>query len=140
LNDTPIHHASFEQVRFLLSYFATPINTVSFTFLSVPLDKSWFDLQFHKNEQIKKPDELENEIADPPELVNENILDKINGSLIGMTLGDALGARVEFRPHGYLVANPVTDLEGGGTWGLKKGQVLCRYCIFFNRENWNKVS
>lgn len=41
-----------------------------------------------------------------------------------MALGDALGAHVEFRPHTYMKANPVTDLVGGGTWGLQKGQVL----------------
>ncbi|CAF3116268.1 unnamed protein product [Rotaria sp. Silwood2] len=39
-----------------------------------------------------------------------------------MTLGDALGAHVEFRPRDYLIANPVIDLESGGTWGLSKGQ------------------
>ncbi|CAF5074496.1 unnamed protein product, partial [Rotaria sp. Silwood1] len=37
-------------------------------------------------------------------------------------MGDALGAYVEFRPNSYLVANPVTDLVGGGTWDLQKGQ------------------
>jgi hypothetical protein len=44
--------------------------------------------------------------------------------MIGMAIGDALGAHVEFRPHTYLEANPVKDLEGGGTWGLEKGQVF----------------
>ncbi|CAF3550223.1 unnamed protein product [Rotaria sp. Silwood1] len=42
--------------------------------------------------------------------------------MFGLTIGDALGAHVEFRPNSYLVANPVKDLEGGGTWGLQKGQ------------------
>ena len=40
-----------------------------------------------------------------------------------MSLGDALGAHVEFRPRDFLVEHPVTDLESGGTWGLEKGQV-----------------
>jgi len=40
-----------------------------------------------------------------------------------MALGDAVGAHVEFRPQEYLAKNPVMDLRGGGTWGLKKGQV-----------------
>jgi ADP-ribosylglycohydrolase len=62
------------------------------------------------------------------------ILDKIQGSLIGMALGDALGAHVEFRPYQYLLANPVKDLEGGGTWGLRKGQVLCLYHILHKRK------
>jgi hypothetical protein len=44
-----------------------------------------------------------------------------------MALGDALGAHVEFRPHAYLKAHPVKDLEGGGTWGLEKGQVILHF-------------
>ncbi|CAF3578533.1 unnamed protein product [Rotaria sp. Silwood1] len=43
--------------------------------------------------------------------------------MFGLLLGDALGAHVEFRPHAYLLANPVSDLQSGGTWGLEKGQV-----------------
>ncbi|CAF4122747.1 unnamed protein product, partial [Rotaria sordida] len=42
--------------------------------------------------------------------------------MVGMALGDALGAHVEFRPRQYLIEHPVQDLTGGGTWGLKKGQ------------------
>ncbi|CAF1079739.1 unnamed protein product [Rotaria sp. Silwood1] len=42
--------------------------------------------------------------------------------MFGLAMGDALGAHVEFRPHSYLLANPVKDLVGGGTWGLQKGQ------------------
>jgi ADP-ribosylglycohydrolase len=44
--------------------------------------------------------------------------------MIGMAIGDALGAHVEFRPQSYLEENPVKDLQGGGTWGLEKGQVI----------------
>ncbi|CAF5143481.1 unnamed protein product, partial [Rotaria magnacalcarata] len=47
---------------------------------------------------------------------------KIQGSLIGLAIGDALGASVEFRPHSYLQENKVTDMQEGGTWGLKAGQ------------------
>jgi hypothetical protein len=97
----------------------------NFNFLS--LDKSWLDLNFHSNGQIKMPEELDNEMQDPPDPIEEKLLDKIQGCLIGMALGDSLGAHVEFRPYQYLLANPVTDLEGGGTWGLKKGQVFCLY-------------
>jgi hypothetical protein len=54
--------------------------------------------------------------------------------LIGLALGDALGAHVEFRPRQYLLSNPVKDLEGGGTWGLKKGQVvLYLHSILYQR-------
>jgi ADP-ribosylglycohydrolase len=66
---------------------------------------------------------LEDELKDPPEEVDENILNRVQGSMIGMALGDAVGAPVASRPHQYLMANPVTDLKGGGTWNLKKGQV-----------------
>lgn len=52
------------------------------------------------------------------------ILDRIQGSMIGTAIGDALGAVVEFRPRQFLIQNPVTDLQSGGTWGLKKGQVM----------------
>ena len=69
-------------------------------------------------------------MREPPEYVNEDgALEKIQGSMIGMALGDALGAHVEFRPREYLLANPVTDLQGGGTWSLRKGQVKLLFLI-----------
>ncbi|CAF1311214.1 unnamed protein product [Rotaria sordida] len=86
-------------------------------------EQSWVDLKFHSdNALIKKPDELVPEMKDPPNDVDTKILNRIKGSMFGMALGDALGAHVEFRPQSYLKANPVTDLESGGTWGLEKGQ------------------
>jgi hypothetical protein len=94
------------------------------------LDKPWLDLQYHdlNRTSIKKPEELEKEMKEPPtDPIDEKILDRIQGSMVGMALGDALGAHVEFRPHQYMLENPVTGLEGGGTWGLKKGQVLSLY-------------
>ena len=66
-------------------------------------------------------------MEDPPGHIDKRILDRIRGSMIGMALGDAVGAHVEFRPRAYLVENPVTDLTGGGTWGLEKGQVPSAY-------------
>lgn len=72
---------------------------------------------------MRKPNEIENEIEDPPGRIAEDLLDRVQGAMIGLALGDALGAHVEFRPHDYMQANPVTDLVGGGTWGLDKGQV-----------------
>jgi hypothetical protein len=96
---------------------------MSFVFL----EKVWLDLLFHDPDQqnIKKPDELPiDEKNDyPPNTIKNELLDRIQGSMFGMAIGDALGAHVEFRPHTYLEANPVTDLQGGGTWGLEKGQV-----------------
>lgn len=54
--------------------------------------------------------------------IDENVLERVAGSLLGLAIGDALGAHVEFRPRDYLLSNPVTDLSSGGTWGLEKGQ------------------
>ncbi|CAF1188046.1 unnamed protein product [Rotaria sp. Silwood1] len=48
--------------------------------------------------------------------------DRVLGSLVGLAIGDALGASVEFRPQQYLAANPVRKMEGGGTWGLEAGK------------------
>jgi hypothetical protein len=50
-----------------------------------------------------------------------------------MALGDALGAHVEFRPHAYLKAHPVENLQGGGTWGLEKGQVYLYFENLFSK-------
>jgi ADP-ribosylglycohydrolase len=60
---------------------------------------------------------------DPPDNLDRFILDRIHGSLMGLALGDTLGAQVEFHSHETLENNPVTDLREGGTWGLKRGQV-----------------
>ncbi len=99
------------------------------------LDKHWLDCQYHDFEHlsIKKPDEIENEMKDPPDDYDKNILDRIHGSMIGMALGDALGAHVEFRPRDYLREHPVNDLQGGGTWGLQKGQVYYFHRFIFNK-------
>ena len=88
----------------------------------------WLSPQYHDKEKtkIKKPDELEREMKDPPESIDESLLTRIRGSLVGMALGDALGAPVEFKPPEYLLVYPVKDLQDGGTWGLKKGQVRIR--------------
>ncbi|CAF1253334.1 unnamed protein product, partial [Rotaria sordida] len=109
---------------------STPDNTVlllnqnAYDFLT--LDKPWLKCQFHDTDQtsIKKPDEFGISPKDfaPLEKINRDIVDRIQGSIFGLTVGDALGAHVEFRPNSYLVAVPVTDLVGGGTWGLQRGQ------------------
>ncbi len=99
--------------------------------ISIIIDKSWLDLQYHDEDKhkIKKPDEIEDYIQVPSSSIDNNILDRIQGSIIGMALGDALGAHVEFRPHSYLEANPVKNLQGGGTWGLAIGQVKFHLCL-----------
>jgi len=42
------------------------------------------------------------------------------GCLLGLAVGDAVGTTVEFRPRGSFP--PVTDMVGGGPFGLKPGQ------------------
>ena len=43
------------------------------------------------------------------------------GALIGLAVGDALGAAVEFRSPGSLAAS-VTGYRGGGPHGLQPGE------------------
>jgi len=86
----------------------------------------WLDPKYHdeKRKVIMKPDRLEVNLKEPPRhAVDKEISNRITGSMMGLVLGDALGAHVEFRPRQYLLEHPVRDLEGGGTWGLNKGQV-----------------
>jgi hypothetical protein len=89
----------------------------------------WLDPHYHDEGEttIIKPDELEASLNNPPIHVDKKILERILGSMIGLALGDALGAHVEFRPHQYLVEHPVTELQGGGTWGLQQGQVMQKF-------------
>ena len=94
------------------------------------MDTRCFDLQFHdetNRQQIIKPDEIdlknENKVLLSKLSIDQRIVNSIKGSLFGLAIGDALGAHVEFRPQTYLKENPVKDLQGGGTWGLEKGQV-----------------
>ena len=42
------------------------------------------------------------------------------GCLVGLAVGDAVGAAVEFKPRGSFT--PVTDMIGGGPWSLAPGQ------------------
>ncbi|CAF1104642.1 unnamed protein product [Adineta steineri] len=84
----------------------------------------WLNPRYHDKDQktIVKPNELEASLHDPPECTNDNLFNRVLGSMMGLTVGDALGAHVEFRPRQYLIEHPVTDLQGGGTWGLQQGQ------------------
>jgi hypothetical protein len=119
-NQKHILHADLNRVRTIIVR-----KRESLIFLGMFLGKPWLEPQYHENdnERIKKPNELEDEMQSPPNDIDREILDRIHGSMIGMALGDALGASVEFRPHAYMVENPVATLQGGGTWGLEAGQV-----------------
>jgi len=46
--------------------------------------------------------------------------DRYAGCLLGLAVGDAVGTTVEFRPRGSF--EPLTDMVGGGPFGLKPGQ------------------
>ena len=46
--------------------------------------------------------------------------DRFQGALLGLAAGDALGTTVEFEARGSFP--PVTDMTGGGPFGLKPGQ------------------
>jgi ADP-ribosylglycohydrolase len=47
-------------------------------------------------------------------------IDRARGSLLGLAVGDALGATVEFKRPGSF--EPVTDMIGGGPHGLQPGE------------------
>ena len=49
-----------------------------------------------------------------------SLADRLNGALIGLAVGDALGTTIEFKAPGSFV--PVKDMVGGGPFGLKPGQ------------------
>ena len=46
--------------------------------------------------------------------------DRFQGCLLGLAVGDAVGTAVEFKPRGTF--QPLTDMVGGGPFGLKPGQ------------------
>ena len=52
--------------------------------------------------------------------VNAIQIERYRGSLLGLAVGDALGAAVEFMPLGSFV--PLTNMAGGGPHGLEAGQ------------------
>lgn len=47
-------------------------------------------------------------------------LERFKGSLIGLAVGDCVGAAIEFSPPGTF--SPVTDMLGGGPFNLKPGE------------------
>lgn len=49
-----------------------------------------------------------------------SLLERYLGSLVGLAVGDALGASVEFSPAGTF--EPVTDMTGGGPFELRPGE------------------
>jgi ADP-ribosyl-[dinitrogen reductase] hydrolase len=49
-----------------------------------------------------------------------DLLDKANGCLVGLAVGDAVGTTLEFRQRGTF--EPITDMVGGGPFDLFPGQ------------------
>jgi len=47
-------------------------------------------------------------------------IDRARGCLLGLTIGDAIGTTVEFKPRGSFT--PMTDMVGGGPFQLKAGE------------------
>lgn len=52
--------------------------------------------------------------------MNPKLLDRMRGCLLGLAVGDAVGTTVEFKSRGSF--EPVTDMVGGGPFGLGAGQ------------------
>lgn len=52
--------------------------------------------------------------------MSPSLQSRYKGALLGLACGDAVGTTVEFSPRGSFT--PVTDMVGGGPFGLKAGQ------------------
>jgi len=71
-------------------------------------------------------------------------IERYRGCLLGLAVGDALGAAVEFRARGTF--EPLTDMIGGGPFDLKAGQwtddtsmALCLACSLLEQEGFDPV-
>ena len=47
--------------------------------------------------------------------------DAIIGGIMGVIIGDALGSPVQFMTKTEIRKNPITDMTGGGIYGLEPG-------------------
>ena len=75
----------------------------------------------------------------PPD---DPVRDRFRGAIVGLAVGDALGATVEFQPRGSFP--PPLDLVGGGPFKLKPGewtddtsQALCLATSLIERRGWD---
>jgi ADP-ribosylglycohydrolase len=58
------------------------------------------------------------------------LCDRYGGALVGLAVGDALGTALEFKAPGTF--KPITDLIGGGPFGLEPGQ----WTVSVRRSPW----
>lgn len=59
-------------------------------------------------------------LANPTQKIPPYLRERMRGALVGLAVGDALGTTLEFKAPGSFA--PLTDLVGGGPFGLKKGE------------------
>lgn len=52
--------------------------------------------------------------------IDVELMERYQGCLLGLALGDAVGTTLEFKPRGSF--KPITDMVGGGPFNLKPGQ------------------
>jgi ADP-ribosyl-[dinitrogen reductase] hydrolase len=55
-----------------------------------------------------------------PSRITAAILDRANGALVGLAVGDAVGTTLEFQPRDSYA--PLTDMIGGGPFRLSAGE------------------
>ena len=74
----------------------------------------------------------------------ETELNRFHGCLLGLAAGDAVGTTVEFKPRGSFP--PVTDMVGGGPFGLQPGQwtddtsmALCLATSLISRNGFDPI-
>ena len=58
----------------------------------------------------------------PPEPEGPDLLDRARGVMLGLAVGDALGATLEFGPRIERIADFHREMIGGGVFGLSPGQ------------------
>lgn len=77
------------------------------------------------------------------EVVIKMSVEKIKSVMIGHAVGDALGVPVEFKSREYLAKNPISEMEGfgtynfpAGTWSDDTSMSLCALSAL-TKENWS---
>lgn len=82
---------------------------------------TWGENEEHTVQPIVPPNIGEVwELIAPRDDVRPDARDRMRGALIGLAVGDAVGTTVEFKRPGSFP--PVTDMSGGGPFGLAAGQ------------------